>query len=75
MNDRSKKQRDDQRTKKAAKEHQRELAKLAKEEEEIKDAARKAICSDCHTKCILKEDPLKPFCPKCDRFVTLFYTK
>ncbi|MHC1709562.1 MAG: hypothetical protein AB9819_04050 [Methanomassiliicoccales archaeon] len=75
MNDRSKKQRDDQRTKKAAKEHQRELAKLAKENAEIEEAARNAICSDCNTKCILKEDPLKPFCPKCDRFVTLFYTK
>jgi len=75
MNDRSKKQRDDQRSKKAAKEHQRELAKLAKENEEIREAARNAICSDCHTKCVLKEDPLKPYCPKCDRYAILFYTK
>lgn len=75
MNDRSRKQRDDQRSKKAAKEHQRELNKLAKENEEIEEAARKAICSDCNTKCILKEDPLKPFCPKCNCFAVMFYTK
>jgi len=75
MNEKSKKQRDDQKSKKMAKEYQREQTKLAKETAEIQEAAKNATCSECHTKCVLKEDPLRPFCPKCDRYVTMFYTK
>ncbi|MCG7844017.1 MAG: hypothetical protein MIO90_01135 [Methanomassiliicoccales archaeon] len=74
MNDRSKKQKEAKKAKKVVKEYKRELAKLAEEAEEIREAAKNAICSECHTKCILKDDPLKPYCPKCDKFVTNFYT-
>jgi hypothetical protein len=75
MNERSKKQKEEQKAKKTAKEYQRELAKLAKETEEIQEAAKNAICSECHTKCVIKDDPLMPYCPKCERYVTHFYTK
>ena len=75
MNERSKKQKEEKKAKKIVKEYQRELSKLNEEAEEIQEASKNAICSECHTKCVLKEDPIKPYCPKCDKYVTNFYTK
>jgi len=75
MNEKSKKQKEDKKAKKIAKEYQRELKKLAEETEEIQEALKNASCSECHTKCVIKDDPMKPYCPKCDKYVTKFYTK
>jgi Zn finger protein HypA/HybF involved in hydrogenase expression len=75
MNDRSKQQKEANKAKKTAREFQRELAKLNEEDAEIREAAKNAVCSECHTKCVIKEDPLMPFCPKCDKFVRNYHTK
>ena len=74
MNERSKQQKEAKKAKKSAKEYQRELAKLNEETKEIREAAKNAICSECYTKCILKEDPLMPYCPKCEKFVRKYHT-